>query len=57
MLVFKNNNLFRSSMSKISNSLIDNAEDLDIVMLTHNLNKVTIILWHQEVCKVITGMK
>ena len=57
MLVFKNNNLFRSSMSKISNSLKNNAEDLDIVMPTYNLNNVTIILWHQEVCKIITGMK
>ena len=31
-LVFKNNAPFISSISKINNTLIDNAEDLDIVM-------------------------
>ena len=31
-LVFKNNEPFISCISKINNTLIDNAEDLDIVM-------------------------
>ena len=31
-LVFKNNAPFISSISKINNTLIDNAEDLDIVI-------------------------
>ena len=34
---FKNNALFISSISKINNTLIDNAEDLDIVMPMYNL--------------------
>ena len=34
---FRNNATFRSCMSKISNTLIDNAEDLDIVMSMSNL--------------------
>ena len=36
-LTFKNNAPFRSCISKISNTFIDNAEDLDIVMSMHNL--------------------
>ena len=36
-LTFKNNAPFRSCISKINNTLIDNAEDLDIVMPTYNL--------------------
>ena len=36
-LAFKNNAQFISCISKISNTLIDNAEDLDIVMPTYNL--------------------
>ena len=36
-LVFKNNALFRSSISKINNSFIGNAEDLEIVMSMYNL--------------------
>ena len=35
-LVFKNNGLFRSCISKINNTFIDNAEDLDIVMPMYN---------------------
>ena len=31
-VTFKNNALFRSCISKINSTLIDNAEDLDIVM-------------------------
>ena len=36
-VAFKNNAPFRSSISKINNTLIGNAEDLDIVMLMYNL--------------------
>ena len=36
-LTFKNNAPFRSCISKINNTLIDNAEDLDIVMPMYNL--------------------
>ena len=36
-LVFKNNAPFISCISKINNTLIDNAEDLDIVMPMYNL--------------------
>ena len=31
-LIFKNNALFRSCISKIYNTFIDNAEDLDVMM-------------------------
>ena len=34
---FKNNSLFRSCISKINNTLIDNAEDFDTVMPMYNL--------------------
>ena len=36
-LVLQNNAPFTSSISKINNTLIDNAEDLDIVMPMYNL--------------------
>ena len=36
-LSFKNNIPFRSCISKINNTFIDNAEDLDIVMKMYNL--------------------
>ena len=36
-LDFKNNAPFTSCISKIKNTLIDNAEDLDIVMPMYNL--------------------
>ena len=36
-LIFKNNNPCRSCISKINNTFIDNAKDLDIVMPIHNL--------------------
>ena len=36
-LAFKNNAPFVSCISKLNNTLIDNAEDLDIVMLIYNL--------------------
>ena len=38
-LSLKNNAPFTSCISKINNTLIDNAEDLDIVMLMYNLLK------------------
>ena len=36
-LAFKNNAAFVSCISKINNTLIDNAEDLDVVMPMYNL--------------------
>ena len=36
-LTFKNNAPFRSCISKINSTFIDNAEDLDIVMPMYNL--------------------
>ena len=36
-LAFKNNAPFTSCISKINNTLIDNAEDLDVVMSMYNL--------------------
>ena len=36
-LIFKNNALFRSRISKIYNTFIDNVEDFDIAMLMYNL--------------------
>ena len=36
-LTFKNNVSFRSCISKINNTFVDLAEDLDIVMLMYNL--------------------
>ena len=36
-VTFKNNAPFRSRISKINNSFIDNAEDLDIVMPMYSL--------------------
>ena len=36
-LTFKNTAPFRSCISKINNTFIDNAEDLDIVMPIYNL--------------------
>ena len=35
-LTFKSNAQFRSRTSKINNTFIDSAEDLDIFMLTYN---------------------
>ena len=36
-LTFKNNAPFRSCISKINNTFIDNAEDLDIVMPIYSI--------------------
>ena len=52
----KNNALFRSCLSKINNTFIDNAEDLDIVMamlLEYSDN----YMWHQDVCGIIIEVK
>ena len=38
-IAFKNNAPFRSWISKINSTLIENAEDLDIFMSMHNLIK------------------
>ena len=38
-LAFKNNAPFTSCVLKINNTLIDNAEDLDIVMPMYNLSE------------------
>ena len=37
LLAFKNNAPFTYYISKINNVFIDNAEDLDVVMLMYNL--------------------
>ena len=36
-LIFKNNDAFRSYISKIINTIVDKAEDFDIVILIYNL--------------------
>ena len=57
-LAFMNNAPFWSCLSKINNTYIDNAENLDIVMPMNNLlGIVTIILRHLEVCWIIIGTK
>ena len=45
-LTFKNNVPFRSCISKVNNTFVDNAKNLDIVMPMYNLLEkiVTIIL-------------
>ena len=43
-LTFKNNAPFRSCVSKINNTFIDNAEDIDIVMPMYNLLKYSEII-------------
>ena len=45
-LIFKNNVLFRSCISKINNTFIDNAEEIDIVMSMNN------ILWYSDICSM-----
>ena len=39
-LTFKSNVSFRSCISKINNTFLDNVKDLDIVMAMHNLYNV-----------------
>ena len=56
-LAFKNNAPFTNCISKINNVLIDNAEDLDIVMLMYNLLEYSkIIEKQQEVFGIIIEM-
>ena len=45
-LIFKNNVLFRSSTSRINNTFIDNAEEIDIVMSMIN------ILRYGDICSM-----
>ena len=52
----KNNALFRSCLSKINNTFIDNAEDLDIVM-TMLLEYSDNYMWHQDVSGIIIEVK
>ena len=52
-LTFKNNAPFRSFISKINDTSIVIAEDLDIVMPI----VVTVVLWHQEVCGIVKETK
>ena len=57
-VVFKNNATFRSCIWKISNTFVDSAKDLDIVMPIYNLIECSnIFLWDQEVCEIIIEMK
>ena len=56
-VAFKNNTLFVSCISKINNTLNDNAEDLDIVWLcTICLNTAKIIQKQQGVFGITTEM-
>ena len=48
-LAFKNNAPFISCISKINNSLIENAEELDIVMPMYNLIEYSKIIEKQQV--------
>ena len=58
VVAFKNNALFRSCISNISSTMIDNTEDLDIVMPIYNLLEYSqTIIWHQEVYEIIVDMK
>ena len=59
-VAFKNNVLFRSCLSKINSTLIDDAENLDIIMSTynvlehcHNYSLISGSLWNyyrDEIC-------
>ena len=59
-LAFKNNAPFISCISKINNTLIDSAEDLDTVMplynsieYSKNYSKTTGILWNYIIIKQV----
>ena len=55
---FKNNSPSRSYISKIKSTLIDSAQDHDIVLPIHNLlNIVKIIPRHYEVYGIIIEVK
>ena len=48
-VAFKNGVPFTDSISEKNNTLVENAKDLDVVMLMYNLIEYAIILWkHQE---------
>ena len=53
-LIFKKSAPFTNYISKINNVLIDNAEDLDIVMLMYNLSIAKIIQKHLVLYGIIT---
>ena len=56
-LAFKNNVTFVSCISKINGVLIENAEDLDIVMLMYNLLECSkIIQRHLVFCGITLEM-
>ena len=45
-VAFKNNAPFRSCISKINNTLLDNADNLGIVMLMYNYSMILGIFWN-----------
>ena len=45
-VAFKNNAPFRSCISKINNALVDNADNLDILMLMYNQSMILGIFWN-----------
>ena len=58
-LIFKSNAPFRSCISKINNTFIDNAEDLDIATPMYNLLEYSdnYSIKRQEVCEIMIEMK
>ena len=50
-LTFKNNVLFRLCISKISNSFVENSEDLDLLDYSNNYSMTS------EVCGIIKELK
>ena len=57
-VVFKMNTPFSLCISKINNTFINNAEDVDIVMTMYNLLVYSYnFLQYQEVCWIIVEMK
>ena len=57
LLAFKNNAPLISCISKVNNTLTDNAEGLDVVMPMYNLIDIAKITERQQaVCGIITEM-
>ena len=60
-ITLKNNSPFTLCITKINNTFIDSAEDLDIIKKMHHVldhsDNYLIILWHQQVCAIIIDMK
>ena len=52
-LAFKNNAPFISCISKTNNTLMDNAEDLDIVMPMHNLTEYSKIIQRHQLMQLL----